>query len=52
MSHNHWSDCGLHNGPASRPTWCDCGGFERQPSFWEKLTDWARMNWWYLTGRL
>lgn len=52
MTGNHWSDCGLHAGPAKRPTWCDCGGVQRRPTFSEKLAAWLRMNWLYLTGRL
>lgn len=51
MPKGHWSDCGLHNGPAMRPTWCRCGGFERKPSFWSNLKHWVRLNLLYAIGR-
>lgn len=52
MPDNHWSSCGLHKGPAFRPKWCDCGGFDHKPSFWSNLKEWLRMNWLYHRGLL
>lgn len=53
MSKNHhWSDCSLHNGPAMRPKWCDCGGFDGEPSVWSNFKLWALMNWLYFANRL
>jgi len=49
---NHWSDCSLHRGPAKRPGWCDCGGVDVAPGFWDKFAAFVGMSWLYLTRRL
>jgi hypothetical protein len=43
----HMSDCGLHNGPACRPTHCDCGA---ELGLLEKLAAWVRANWLWVRG--
>ena len=48
---NHYSDCALHNAPAKRPAWCDCGGITRKPTFFENLRAWLSAQMDYFTNR-